>query len=62
MNEMPKCLECNEELKVVDCYDIDFEGTNEIIASTEGICPKCKTEYTWQDVFEFKRFQKLKVI
>lgn len=58
---MPKCFECNEELKVIDCYDIDFEGTNEIIASTEGICPKCKTEYLWQDVFEFKKFQKLEI-
>lgn len=56
---MPKCLECNKELSITDCSDFEFNGTNEIIATMEGICPNCKKEYSWQEIYEFKKIKKL---
>lgn len=59
---MPKCPNCNKELSTTDCSDFDFNGTNEVITSMEGICPNCKKEYRWQEIYKFKKIEKLKEI
>jgi uncharacterized protein with PIN domain len=59
---MPKCIECNEELERTDCSDFELYSTNEVITAINGICPICKKEYYWQEIYKFKRFEKLEEI
>ncbi len=59
---MPKCPECNTELSLTDCTDISFKGTNETVATMKGICPKCKKNYSWEEIYEFKKIKNLEEI
>lgn len=59
---MPNCPECNTELSLTECTDIDFQGTNETVATMQGICPKCKRNYTWEEIYEFKKIKNLEEI
>lgn len=57
---MPKCLKCGCELELDDTYDTEFNGDT-VLTHNIGHCPNCGTDYQWEEVYKFEKFQDLEI-
>ena len=57
---MPECLKCGCELEFDGYYYTEFDGDT-ILAHVLGYCPKCGAYHTWEEVFNFEKFQNVKI-
>lgn len=58
---MPKCIHCNAQLQVDECYDVQFEN-NQYRDKVYGYCPKCETEYQWEEIYTYQSFEHLEEV
>lgn len=50
---MIKCKKCNVELVEDDLLDIEFPlNANHLVTFSIGHCPKCGTNYQWEQHFD----------
>ena len=57
---MPECLKCGYELKFADIYNMEVNG-DVVLVHIIGYCPNCGTDHKWKEVYQFERFQDLKI-
>ena len=53
MNEENKCLKCGNELDAIDYTDLEMDNGATIIATVNGVCSFCNTEYYWHEKFKY---------
>ena len=58
---MPNCPNCDEELDLIDTYDIDVDG-DFVFLKECGNCPKCGARYRWEDEFVLESFSRLEKV
>lgn len=59
MDEL-KCLKCNGEIEYDDCYDTECD-CNYVIRSYTGHCIECGEKFLWEELYEFKKINDLRI-